>query len=966
MTWFRILLVRSAATFRKKRLEGELEDELRAHLAMLVEENVRRGMSPDGARCAALRSFGGLEQVKEEYREQRGLPTMETLAQDLRYGLRQLRRNPGFTMVAVLTLALGIGANTAIFSVVNAVLIRPLPYPHASRLTWISQEIRELKAEIAAGADYLDWREQNHTFDDMAAYDESGSFNLTGRGRPERVVGALVSASFFSTLGVQPRVGRAFTVEEDRPGAPKVAVITYGFWKRRLGSDPHVLGQRLSLNGESYTVTGVMPASFRFPGNSTAELLLPLALNPERERQRQMMRIVRVVGLLKPDVTVARAREDLNLISERNRPKSGPGQATQAVRGPAPANAPAPPGRALVAPAPSSLQHSITPSSGSNVLGGTAPSQPATPPPGRAHASQVTSRGQGPGMLGPPPRMMPHFELKVVPLQEHLVGAMRVALMILLGAVGLVLLIACANVANLLVTRASLRSREIAVRAALGAGRARLVRQLLTESVLLSSLGGGLGLVLATWGVRAIIGITPARVAGDIFRPVDVRIDATVLGFTTFVSIVTGILFGLAPAFTVLKADLSCSLKEGSGPSLAIGGNRVRGAFVVLQCALALVLLAGAGLLLKSFYRLLRVDPGFSAEKVLTMVIQLPEMRYPMRSPQAAGFFDQLLKRAETLPSVSSAGVTSSLPLTGYNSLMAGIEIEGRAPQPPGADPVIAVMAISADYLRTMGIPVIKGRAFSDADAAGSPKVVLVNETMARHFWPDRDPLGRRVGMGARESPQEATIVGVVADVRHEGLTGDVRPQMYQPYLQAPWNSMSLALRTAADPTQVVNAIRQAVWSLDSEQPVYDVSTMEQRLSDSVAPRRFNLVFLGTFAGLALALAGVGIYGVMSYTVTARTHEIGVRMALGAARGDVLKLVVGQAVALAVLGVAVGIVAAFGVTRLISSLLYETRATDLVTFAAVSLILLVVAFLAAFIPARRATLVDPMLALRHE
>ena len=966
MGWLKELLGSLRTLFRRRQEEQQLNDELQFHLERQIEQNLAAGMSPEEARYAALRLFGGVQQTKEECRDMRRVNLIENLIQDLRYGLRMLRTNPGFTGVAVVTLALGIGANTAIFSVVNAVLVRSLPYPHASRLVWITQEVRELKAEIEAGADYLGWREQNHAFGDMAAYDESGSFNLTGRGKPERVVGAMVSSSLFTTLGVQPSLGRAFTVEEDRPGAPKVAVITHRFWNRRLGSDPHVLGLMIALNGESYTVIGVMPPSFRFPGNSDAELLLPLTLNPEQERQRMQMRIVRVVGLLKPDVTVAQAREDLDLISERNRPKSRPGQTTQAVQGPVGASAPVPSAGRSVAPTPPPLQQTTATRAGSDMPSGSALSQPATPPPGGAEGSQVTFQAGGTGSPGGPPRMMPHFELKVVPLQQQLVGVMRVALLILLGAVGLVLLIACSNVANLLVTRASLRSREVAVRAALGASRARLAWQLLTESVLLSLIGGGLGLILATWGVGAIVGITPANVAGDIFRLVDVRIDASVLGFTLLVSILTGILFGLAPAFTALKADLFYSLKEGSGSSPTIGGNRLRGAFVVLQCALALVLLAGAGLLLKSFYRLLQVDPGFKAEKVLTMVIQLTETRYPMRSPQAAGFFDQLLKRVETLPSVLSAGVTSSLPLTRYTMLMGGIEVEGRAPQPPGADPVIAVMAISADYLRTMGIPLVRGRAFSDADAADSPKVLLVNETMARHFWPDRDPLGRRLGMGPRESLQEATVVGVVADVRHEGLAGDVRPQMYQPYPQAPWNGMALAVRTAADPTQVVNAIRQAVWSLDSEQPVYDVSTMEQRLSDSLAPRRFNLLLLGTFAGLALALARVGIYGVMSYAVTARTREIGVRMALGATQGDVLKLVVGRAVELALLGVAVGVVVAFGVTRLISSLLYGTRATDLVTFAAVSLLLLVVAFLAAYVPARRATLIDPMLALRYE
>ncbi len=961
----RDLLFRLRALFRRSSVEAELDEELRAHIGHQVEKHIKSGLPLEEAKRRARLEFGGLDQVKEECRDARGVNLMDTLIQDIRHGLRMLRTNPGFTAVAAITLALGIGANTALFSVVNAVLVRPLPYPHAARLVWITQEVRELKAEIAAGADYLDWREQNHTFDDMAAYDESGSLNLTGRDRPERVMGTLVSSSLFTTLGVEPSLGRAFTAEEDRPGAPKVVVITHGFWKRRLGSDPHVLGQTLALDGESYTVIGVMPASFRFPGNAETEMLLPLALNPEQERQRMQMRIVRVIGLPKPGVTVAQAREDLNLISERNRPQSGPGQATRGVRMTTGANAPVPPGGGPVAPSPPPPQQTLATGGGAAVRRGPAPSQPAIPQPGGAGGSRAFRVG-GQGNSGAPPRMMPHFELKVVPLQQQLVGSMRFALLILLGAVGLVLLIACSNVANLLVTRASLRSRELAVRAALGAGRARLARQLLTESVLLSSIGGGLGLILATGGVRAIVGIIPARVAGDLFSLVAVRIDASVLGFTLLVSILTGVLFGLAPAFTALKADLCDSLKETSGSSSAIGGNRLRGAFVVLQCALALVLLAGAGLLLRSFYRLLQVDAGFKAENVLTMVIELTETKYPMRSPQAAGFFDQLLKRVETLPSVSNAGVTSSLPLTPYTMLMGGIEVEGRAPQPLGMDPVIAVMAISPDYLRTMGIPLIRGRAFSDADTADSPKVLLVNETMARHFWPDRDPVGRRVGMGPRESRQEATVVGVVADVRHEGLAGDVRPQMYQPYLQAPMNGMALAVRTAADPTQVVISIRQAVWSLDSEQPVYDVSTMEQRLSDSVAPRRFNLILLGSFAGLALALAGVGIYGVMSYAVTARTREIGVRMALGAARGDVLKLVVGRAVELALLGVAVGIGAALGLTRLISSLLYGTRATDLVTFTAASIVLLLVALLAAYIPARRATLVDPMLALRYE
>ena len=873
---------------------------------------------------------------------------MTTLIQDLRYGLRTLLHNPAFAIVSVLTLALGIGANTAIFSVVNAVLLRPLPYPNAPRLVWITHVIPDLKAELAAGADYLDWREQNHSFDNMAAYDESASFNLAGRGRPERLVGASVTSTFFATLGVKPILGRPFTVEEDLPGGGNVAIITNGFWKRRLNSDPHVIGQTLSLNDQTYTIVGVMPPAFRFPGNSAAELLTPLALNVAHERLRMQMRIVRIVGLLKPTVTAAQARQDLDLISQRSQPQSPPptGALPQRLPERRPAGLPLPPAGS------GGMQMAFR--AGGPGSPGAPSGTSGVPPPGAAPFGKI-----------------PRLELKIIPLQQQLVGTVRVALLVLLGAVGLVLLIACANVANLMVTRASLRSREIGVRVALGAGRWRLGRQLLTESVLLSTLGGVLGLILATWGVRTIVAVTPPSIAGDIFRLVNVKIDAWVLGFTLLVAVLTGILFGLAPAAAALKPDLCNALKEGSGSSPAAAGNRLRGAFVVLQCGLALVLLTSAGLLLKSFYRLLQVDPGFRAEKVLTLAIRLPETRYPWLSPQTGAFFKRLLERVETLPSVSSAGLTDSLPLTHYSMLMRGINIEGGPPQPPNADPVTAFMAVSRDYFHTMGIALLKGREFSEADVAGgsgdSPNVLMVNETMARHYWPGEDPVGRRLSMVVPGHGQgQATVVGVVADVRHEGLEAEVQPEIYRPYLRSPMNIMALAVRTSADPTQVVNAIRQAVWALDSEQPVYDVSTMEERLSESVAPRRFNLLLLGIFAVLALGLAAVGIYGVMSYAVTARTHEIGVRMALGASGSAVLKLVVGGAVKLAFLGVVVGIFAALAVTRLISSLLYQTRATDIGTFTSVSLLLLAVAFLAAYIPARRATKVDPMVALRYE
>ena len=1002
MAWLWTLFSRVAALFQKRPLEEALDDELRTHLEMLSEENVRRGMPPEEARYAALRSFGGVEQVKEEYREQRGVFTMETLLQDVRYGLRQLRRNPGFALVAGLTLALGIGANTAIFSVVNAVVLRPLPYPHGDRLVWIAEVIPALKAELASGGDYVDWKDQNRTLDAIAAYDESADFNLTGRGTPARVHGAYVSASLFGTLGVEPQFGRSFTAEEDVPNGPHVVVLMHPFWQQYFGSDPHVLGQTINLDNTPVTVVGVMPASFRFPGDSEAQMLAPLALNEAEQRLRSgMQRLVRIIGRVKPGVSLSAARSDLDEIRKRgelsNTGSGGPMRAGGAGgpgggSGPAPgpsvgstfriATSGPPPGP------PGARDRVMLPPNGS----GPAPQAQSAPqqdrPPGAIAGAAQVQRPAGaiqnpPGQGGPPdgmaspspgagqsPRALrgpggpPESELKLIPLAEHLAGNLRPAMLTLLGVVGLVLLIACANVANLMLTRASARSREVAVRAVLGAGRWRLVRQLLAESVILSLVGGVAGLLLAAWGVAVMTRFIPSDIGGGILSVTHPHVDGTVLLFVVAVSVLTGFLFGLAPAIAVTRSDLAESLKE-AAPVASAGLRRgwLRGTLAVAEISLALVLLIGAGLLIKSFYRVLSVDPGFAPDRVLTMNLSLTDSRYPTAGRKTQ-FFSEVLRRVETLPGVRSAGLSDSLPLSPYRiHLMLSLErLTGRAVLSNSTPVMMSRITVSPGYFYTLGIPVLKGRSFTDHDDEQSQQVAVVNESLARHVWSGEDPIGKQIPL----IEGSVTVVGVAGDTRHEGLSQDVEGEIYVPYLQQTDPSMQLAVRTASDPSSLAAAVRAQVMAIDSGQPIYHVSTLEQALSDSLAPRRFNVLLLGIFAGIALALATVGIYGVMAFSVTLRTHEIGIRMALGAERRNVLGLIVKQGLGLTLAGIIIGVGGALALTRFLSSFLYGVRSTDVATFALVSVVLLLVSILASYIPARRATKVDPMIALRYE
>ena len=913
MNWIKQLLSR-------RRLYSDLSQEIREHVEERIDELVASGMSRDEATYAARREFGNATLIEERGREVWQWPSLESFFADIRYALRMLRKNPGFTVVAVITLALGIGANTAIFSVVNAVVLRPLPYAHSDRLVWIAESIPALKSEAATGGDYVDWKDQNHTLDRIAAYDAtyrgslsegaggagSADFNLTGSGTPARVHSAFISASFFATLGVEPQLGRAFTENEDQPSGPHVVVLMHSFWQQYFGSDAQALGQTVNLDAARYTVIGVMPPSFRFPGDSGAQILLPLALNPASERLRIAQRQVRIIGRLKPGVSLAAARADLDEIRRRAQPSGGPVRAEE---------------------------------------GG-----------GRGRRRAMPALGPG----GPPPAS----ELKVVPLAEHLAGSLRPAMLTLLGAVGLVLLIACANVANLMLTRASSRTREVAVRSVLGAGRWRLVRQLLVESVTLAVAGGMAGLLLAAWGVDVIARLIPAGAGGGILAVAAPKVDGTVLLFALAASIFTGILFGLAPAVAVTRSDLAEGLKEGA-QAVSPGGRRgwLRGALAVSELSLALVLLIGAGLLIKSFYRVLQVNPGFAPERVLTMDLSLTDTRYPAPQ-QKSEFFSQVLGRVESLPGVRSAALADSLPLSPYQAflMMSPNRLLPRAARSSSTMVMVSRLTVSPGYFYTLGIPVLQGRTFTDHDDEQAPKVAVVNEAVARRFWPTEDPIGKQLPL-FRDS---VTVVGVVGNTRHEGLSQETEAEFYVPYLQSPGNSMQLAVRTAAEPDSIVSAVRAQVRDVDPDQPLYHVATLQQVLSESLAPRRFDMLLLGIFAGIALALATVGIYGVMAFSVTQRTHEIGIRMALGAERRNVLRLVVRQGLRLTLFGVVLGVAGAWALTSFLSTFLFGVAARDPATFVLVSLALVAVSILACYIPARRATRVDPMVALRYE
>ena len=808
---------------------------------------------------------------------------MNDLWYDIRYGVRLLFKNPGLTAILVLALALGIGANSAIFSVVNALLLRPLPYKDSGRLVWVWETQPQLSQAPFTPADFLDYQSQNKSFEQVATYFPQ-SLTLTGREEPERLRGTVVSADFFSILGAQPLAGRTLLPQEGQPGAERVAIISQGLWQRRFNSDPGALGKTLTLNGTNFTVVGVMPQDFRYPSPTTDLWLNPRQVIPERSvgstddaRANRKNHWLPMIARLKPGVSVEQAQADMESVA-------------------------------------------------------------------RQLGQQFNS----------------NHGVKVITLQERIVGDVRPTLLALLGAVGLVLLIACANVANLLLARASARQREFAIRTAHGASRLRVIRQLFTESILLALLGCGVGLLLAYWGVELLTSALPP----DTPRLKEIGLDSRALGFTVLVSVLTGLIFGLAPALRASAVNLTESLKEGGrGSSEGFRSNRVRSLLVVSEIALSLVILVSAALLVRSYQHLQDVDPGFNPSNMLTLQISLPIKKYD-DTAKLATFFQQLVQRLEALPQAKAVTLANDIPLDGDMQTSAP-RIEGRS-NTPGEGSLAGVHAISQNYFQVIGTPVLKGRAFTNADTQDSPPVIIINNTMAQRLFPNEDPLGKRIRFSDDPKVPWQQIVGVVGDIKHEGLDAKPFMETYLPVPQSPRPLMAVMIRTTDDPTNLVSAARNAVLEVDKDQPVYDIKTMEQRLSESIASRRLSMILFASFAGIALLLAVVGVYSVMSYTVSRRTHEMGIRMALGARALDVLKLVIWQGMTLALIGILLGVLAAFAVTRLMSGLLYGVSATDPVTFAGVALMLVVIALLACLIPARRATKVDPMIALRYE
>jgi putative ABC transport system permease protein len=804
---------------------------------------------------------------------------METIFKDIRYGIRSLAKHPAFTAIALITLALGIGANTAIFSVVNAVLLRPLPFDDPDRIVWVWDTAPQLGTLPTSLPDFLGWREQNRSFDRLAAFQSGSMFVDAGDGTTDTRVG-LVTPELFSVFHVSPILGRTFTNEETLPGRFRVAVLSHSMWQSRFGSDPNVSGRTLQLNGATYAIIGVMPAGFSYPDR--AELWRPLPIDPAKLDPGP--HYLSVVGRLKPGVTLAQAQADMSVIAARL-------------------------------------------------------------------SQQYKEKNAGHGV-------------KLEPLTNVVVGDIALALDVLLGAVGFVLLIACANLANLMLARVGARQKEIAVRTALGASRLRIVRQLLTESIMLAVAGGAAGLLLAIWTVRWIVSLS----ADTIPRVHEISVDLRVAGFTLLVSVVTGVLFGLAPAIQVSRPDLTDALKESGRATAGLRRNRLRSALVISEVALSLVLLVGAGLMIRSFAKLNQVDPGFKPGQVITVGVALLPSKYP-EDEQVAQGFSQILEHAANAPGVLSAGAISDLPLTGSN-ISDSFTIEGRAPIPKEAEPSTEYHIVTPRYFESMGIPLLSGRDIAPTDTRQSPNVVVINDVFARRHFAGENPLGHRLRLQGQER-DPLVIVGVINNVRNIALDKQPTPEVYVPFLQDPLfpsyqRAMTIAARTKSDPGAIAGTLRAALTSVDKSLPVYALKPLPEHLRDSLTRRRFNLVLLSVFGGVALLLAAVGIYGVISYGVTQRTHEMGIRTALGAKPRDVLKLVVRQAMVLALGGVGIGLLASLALTRLMKSLLFSVSVTDPMTFVAIAVLMTLIALLACLIPARRATKVDPLVALRYE
>jgi len=886
MDRIRTVLSRFAALFGKQKRDADLDEELRSHIDFAVEENLKRGMSMKDARTAALKEFGGMTQTKETYRVLRGLPILETLANDLRFGLRQLVKSPAFALTAILTLALGIGATTAIFSVVKAVLLAPLPYNNPGRIVavWTANAAQGGQPLPSTAGDFAIWKQRSGVFEDLApSYDNEQT--LTGQGSPQFLIGYAVSASYLRILGVAPQLGRLYTDQEDSAGGPKLALLSDHLWRATFHSDPSIVNKAITLDGNAYTVLGVMPPGFNYP--SSVEIWTPSNIAPSAYDDFSHT-YIRILGRLRPGVTLAQAQKTLNDVE----------------------------------------------------------AQVATEHPQTDSGNRVV----------------------LVPLREQLDGDIRKPLLILMGAVGLVLLIACANTAGLALARNAERQKEIAVRLALGATRRRLLRQFVTESLLLAVIGGAGGILLALAGTHFLLGLFPNEVANlNIPKVTEIPMDRGVLLFAFAITLLTAFLFGIVPVVKGMRTEAGAAMKDSArGNTNTRRSNRSRSAVVMSEVALSLMLLTGAGLVVASFQKVINADLGFRPEHVLSMQLFLPPDRYPSTDPaKRRQFIEGVEKRLSALPGVKSVGTINFLPLSGFWGTTSFL-LRGQAPPKNGQAPEADNRIITPGYLQTMGLPLLRGRNFTDADHAGELQVAMINQVMAKQYFAGKDPLGEQLNLGTADKPDWWQIVGITGDVKAFGQDQPTHADIYRPFDQLPFPLVAFTMRTETDPALMVKSAEQALWSVDPDLPVLKAIPMNLLASQTLAVRRASAALFSAFAVLALVLACIGIYGVMAYAVTQRRQEIGVRMALGARRSNVLRMMMGFGFRLALYGVVIGLIGAFALTRLLQSLLFEVNAMNPLVFSIAALVLVAVSTAASYLPARAAASIEPMQALRTE
>jgi predicted permease len=884
--WVTRLVSRTGVWLSPRQVDQAFDQELESHLDLLTEEGVRRGMSPEQAKRAARIRLGGHTQLKETNRELHGLPAIETFLQDTRYAFRILRKNPGFTAVAVLTLALGIGANTAIFSVVYAVLLKPLPYTNPDQLfTAFQANTQQGIAETGCSyPNFEEWRAQNHVFSELAGIN-AHQLTLTGRGEPSVVNTSVVTPELFALLDVKPLAGRIFFPQDGKPGAAPVALVSEDLWRGRFGADPKITGTSIDLDKRPFTVVGIIPTAFRTPFfNTKQEVWIPLVQDPlfSTLMPQRGSHFLPALGRLKPGVTVAQAQAEMDAISGRL-------------------------------------------------------------------AGEFPAENNG-------------WTIRLVPLQKEIVGEVRTELLVLLGAVGLVLLIACANIANLLLTRATSRSKEIAVRTTLGAGRVRIIRQLLSETAVLGLLGGAVGIALAYWGVKALSSLLPSSLP----QTNPIRVDYFVLGFALLLSAIAGVAFGLVPAMFAANADIQNALREGARSGESRNRRRARSFLAVAEISLAMVLLVTAGLLLRSFARLTSVSPGFDAQHIVKADISLPQFKYS--TPQQwAAFSEELLARIQSDPGLQDSAVVVPRPIADGNVNLP-FDIVGNPPSSAGASRTANYVSVSPDYFRVMGIPLLAGRAFNQHDISSAPRVSIISEAMARLYFPNQDPLGKQITFGFPPGSGETMrkIVGIVGNVHDVALGKNPGAMMYVPYAQAPFWGANLVVKSTLSTSSVAASIRQEVQRIDKDLPVTDVAKMPDLIDASVAQPRFRMFLLGLFAVMALVLAATGIFGVISYSVSRRTNEIGIRVALGASRNTILSMILRETLILTLAGLAVGLPCTLAASHLVGHMLFNVSANDPATLVAVAFSLAAVAAVAGYIPARRAMRIDPMAALRYE